>query len=65
MIPLMPHHHSRPQPPEPRCGSCRRPGGPFVLMENGRDYCVRCAVEIREVTGIASIDARADASRIR
>jgi hypothetical protein len=49
----------------PRCGSCRAPGGPFVLMENGRDYCVRCAVEIREVTGIVSADRRSDAPRIR
>ena len=41
------------------------PGGPFVLMENGRDYCVRCAVEIREATGIAAANVRADAPRIR
>jgi hypothetical protein len=34
-------------------------------MENGRDYCLRCAVEIREATGIASADRRAEAPRLR
>jgi ribosomal protein S26 len=34
-------------------------------MENRRHYCVRCAVEIREVTGITAADRRADAPRIR
>ena len=65
MIPVVSHHNPNPLPPAPRCGSCRVPGGPFVLMENGRQYCVRCAVEIREATGIVSADGRADAPRIR
>jgi hypothetical protein len=34
-------------------------------MENGREYCLRCAVEIREVTGLASANLRPDAPRLR
>ncbi len=65
MIRVMPNHDHHPAPDTPRCGSCRQPGGPFVVMENARSYCVRCAVEIREATGIASANVRADAPRLR
>jgi len=61
----VPEHPARTTPPIPRCGSCRIPGGPFVMMENGRDYCVRCAIEIREVTGISAVTGRADAPQLR
>ena len=43
-----------------RCTTCRRADGPFVYMENGKDYCVSCAQKIREVMRFGSAGRRAD-----
>ena len=41
-----------------RCTTCRRPEGPFVYMENRKDYCVACAQKVRDLMRIRSAGRR-------
>jgi hypothetical protein len=43
-----------------RCTTCRRPEGPFVYMANGKDYCVNCAQQIRDLMRFGSAGRRSD-----
>lgn len=40
------------------CATCRDRRGPFVYMQNGREYCQPCAYQIRKVMGLLSIGRR-------
>jgi len=43
-----------------RCTTCKRADGPFVYMENGKDYCVSCAQQVRDMMRFTSAGRRSD-----
>lgn len=46
------------------CATCRSPFGPFVHMENERDYCESCAAQIKRTMGLQVIERRKDEAEL-
>ncbi len=44
----------------PWCRSCRRSQPPYVYFENGKHYCMACAISVRWKIGVPIAGRRSD-----
>ncbi len=46
--------------PPVQCAGCKRPSDRYVYLQNGKDYCIPCALAVRASLGIRPAGRRAD-----